>query len=438
MPSPPTLAAVWSAKLAARASRSLGRGGGTAIGGYVGLRLQPHLVHDLARQLGHGAVIVTGTNGKTTTSRLISACVSAAGLLPLANASGSNLLRGIASTLALAAGPSGSLAHASRRLGVFEVDEAVVPAALAQVRPRIAIFTNLFRDQLDRYGEVDTVASLWRRALAGAPRDLILVLNADDPAVASLGEGRDNVIYFGVDDPTLDRGAIEHASDALNCICGARLTYDVAYFGHIGHWRCQVCGRSRPQPNVSAVDVDLRDGRSVAFRLVRSAESRRIEMAIGGLYNVYNALAAAATATALNLPASVLDAALTATAAFGRQESFAVGGRRVDLLLGKNPAGLNQVLATLKLDPARQTALLILNDQVADGRDISWIWDADLEVAAIQFRRTVVSGSRAAELALRLKYADWDESSLIVEPDIGAALDIALDATPLSHQRMPA
>jgi len=442
-----TLASVWAAKTAALASRRLRRGGGTAISGLVGLGLNPGLVHDLARGLGQGCVLVTGTNGKTTTTRLLSEMARAAGLSPLVNASGSNLMRGLASTLALAAGHDGALDDGERRLGVFEVDEATLPLALAELRPRAAVFTNLFRDQLDRYGEVDAVAARWRQALARAPADpssgsgqgpstssgqrLALVLNADDPAVAALGEGRDNVTYFGIDDKKLDRGHLEHASDSLSCVCGARLEYDAVYFGHVGRWRCPACGRARPKPQVSASKVNLKDGRSLRFVLASPAGRANVEMGLGGLYNVYNALAATAAASALGLPqAPVTDALAAAAAAFGRQEAFEVDSRRVELFLAKNPAGLNQVLQTLLLDPGRKTALLALNDGIADGRDVSWVWDADFEVAAGRFEAVVVSGTRAADLALRLKYADWDETTIEVEPDIGEALEAALAATP--------
>jgi UDP-N-acetylmuramyl tripeptide synthase len=180
--------------------------------------------------------------------------------------------------------------------------------------------------------------------------------------------------------------------------------------------------------------VDLRDGRSLDFRLTGPRASGRVELAIGGLYNVYNALAAAAAAEALELaPEHAITALASAGAAFGRQEVFEVDGRRVELFLGKNPAGLNQNLQTLLLDPKRKTALIILNDGIADGRDISWVWDADFEVAASHFERVVVSGTRAAEMALRLKYAEWDETTLSVEPAIEAALDSALAATPASE-----
>ena len=431
MPQPRTIASVWAAKGTALASRALRRGGGTASAGLVGLWLQPELIAGLASQLGQGSVVVTGTNGKTTTSLLIAGTARAAGIDPLANTSGSNLMRGIASTLTQAAGPDGRIRDADGRAGVFEVDEAALTQLLPQIRPRVAVFCNLFRDQLDRYGEVAAVAARWHAVLADAPHSLRLVLNADDPAVASLGEGRSNVTYFGVEDTTANRGVPDHASDALNCRnCGARLDYSVAYFGHIGHWCCPACGRKRPSPEVSADRVDLADGRSLRFVLRTGDSENQVSMALGGLYNVYNALAAAAAAQAILWPEAALHAALgSASAAFGRQEAFEVEGKRVELYLGKNPAGLNQVLSTILLDPARKTALLVLNDGYADGRDISWIWDADFEVAAGKLDRVVVSGTRAAEMALRLKYAEWPEAGLTVEPDIEKALDAALGAT---------
>jgi UDP-N-acetylmuramyl tripeptide synthase len=426
-----TLASVWAAKTTALASRRLGRGGGTAAGGLVGLWLNPGLIGDLAAQLGRGSVVITGTNGKTTTALLLSETARAAGLLPLANASGSNLTRGIASALALAVDADGGLNEAEQRLGVFEVDEATMAPALPQLKPRVAVFTNLFRDQLDRYGEVETVAALWREAIAAASADLHLVLNADDPAVASLGEGHASVTYFGVEDRKLDSGAPEHASDALFCRCGARLEYDLAFYGHVGHWRCPACGRQRPKPAVAARLVKLGDGHAARFQLESHGEKSTFSLGIGGLYNVYNALAAAAAAEALDLPRHALIDALTGTeAAFGRQEAFDLEGRRVELFLGKNPAGLNQVLSTLLLDDARRTALILLNDGIADGRDISWVWDADFEVASRQLKHTVVGGSRAAEMALRLKYAEWDETTLEIEPDTAKALDRAIAATP--------
>ncbi|HEY7270550.1 MAG TPA: MurT ligase domain-containing protein, partial [Dehalococcoidia bacterium] len=345
--------------------------------------------------------------------------------------SGSNLMRGIAGALAAAASPGGVLPEDKRTIGVFEVDEAVVPAAIEALRPRVAVFNNLFRDQLDRYGEVDAVAARWREALAATSQTLTLVLNADDPSVASLGESeKHNKVYFGVNDPKLDRGCLEHAADAITCTCGSDYEYGVAYYGHLGHWRCPNCGRARPSTQITAREVDLRDGRSVAFVMGAKDLGVPVEMGVGGLYNVYNALAATAACLALGLSEdAVLQTLPKFAAAFGRQEAFDVEGRRVEILLGKNPAGLNQVLHTLALDPERKTVLFILNDRIADGRDISWIWDADFELGAGRFQHTVCAGTRAEEMALRLKYADWDEATLEIEPDTSRALSIALERT---------
>ena len=433
MPALRTVAGVWSAKAAAAASRALGRGGGTAISGLVALRVQPGLVSDLGRGLGRGSVLVTGTNGKTTTSHLIAEIARAAGLEPLANVSGSNLMRGIAGALAMAAGPGGGFGGSKRTLGVFEVDEAVVPHAIEALRPRVVVFNNLFRDQLDRYGEVEAIAALWRAALARSEHSMALVLNADDPAVASLGDGdRHRNVYFGVNDKALDRGCLEHAADAIICSCGSEYDYGISYYSHLGHWRCAGCGRARPSTQVTARDVDLRDGRSVRFSLGASGKGVDVEMALGGLYNVYNALAATAASLALGFSEqAVLETLPKFHAAFGRQEAFEVDGRRVEMMLGKNPAGLNQVLHALALDPSRKSILLILNDRIADGRDVSWIWDVDFELGAGRFERVVCSGTRAEEMALRLKYAEWDEGRLEIEPDIERAVARTIEWTPV-------
>jgi UDP-N-acetylmuramyl tripeptide synthase len=217
----------------------------------------------------------------------------------------------------------------------------------------------------------------------------------------------------------------------VTCGCGSDYEYGVAYYGHLGHLRCPNCGRARPSTQITARDIDLRDGRSVVFTLGAAERGVTVEAGLGGLYNVYNALAATAAALALGLPEdAVLETLPRFSAAFGRQEAFEVEGRRVEMLLGKNPAGLNQVLHTLALDASRRTVLFVLNDRIADGRDISWIWDADFEVAAGQFDVTVCAGTRAEEMALRLKYADCDEARLTIEPDIGRALDLAVERTP--------
>jgi UDP-N-acetylmuramyl tripeptide synthase len=366
---------------------------------------------------------------------MLAAIAGEAGLRPLANPSGSNLMRGVASALLGATGALGRVRDGGERLGVFEVDEATLPEAVAALRPRAIVFTNLFRDQLDRYGEVDTVARLWQRTVAGLGAGTTLVLNADDPAVASLAQSTAApVLTFGIEDTRVAEERLEHASDYRFCLsCGEELAYSAAFFGHVGHWRCPGCGRARPAPDVRATCVELASERATKLTIAAPQGSLSIELPLAGLYNAENAIAAAAGALALGLPLDAIERALSSfRAAFGRQERFELDGRSVLVLLGKNPTGMNQLLRLIAA--ARPAAdglhlLLFLNDGIADGRDISWIWDADYELIAGRAASAVVSGGRAEELALRLKYAE-----LAIEPriehDARQALDAALAQTP--------
>jgi UDP-N-acetylmuramyl tripeptide synthase len=429
---PRSWTAVIAGNLTGAASRILRRGGGTAVAGLVAQAIDPQLAGRLATQLGRGCAIVTGTNGKTTTARMLAAIAREAGLSTLANPSGSNLMRGVASALLQETNVFGRIRDRSERLGIFEVDEATLPEAVAGLAPRVIVFTNLFRDQLDRYGEVDTVARLWQRTVAGLSNDTTLVLNADDPAVASLaGETKASILTYGIDDTSVADEHLDHASDYRFCLsCGEELLYTVAFFGHVGHWRCPSCGRARPDPAVRATSIVLTPGHAKLAFLTPQSELR-VELPLAGLYNVENALAAAAGALALDLPLDAIGVALGSfRAAFGRQERFQINGRDVLVLLGKNPTGLNQVLRTIAANEGGGLHLLLfLNDGIADGRDISWIWDADYELIAGRTASVVVSGTRAEELALRLKYGDCRALPDVI-PDANTALEAALVATP--------
>lgn len=427
-----TAAAILAGKSAAAGSRLLRRGGGTAIAGLAALRVDPALVRRLIAKAGAGAICVTGTNGKTTTSLMLSRIAQQAGLHPLHNRSGSNLMRGVAAMLVQEATPLGGIYDAARRLAILEVDEATLPEIVPAARPRAIVFTNLFRDQLDRYGEVDTVARAWERALATAPPDTVLVLNADDPAVAHLGlRARSPVLYYGIDDAGAGGDIDDHASDFRTCLeCGGELAYAVTFYGHIGHWRCTACPNRRPTPHVrvtrvagtpDAITLDITTPDGLALPLT---------VPLAGLYNGYNALAATAGALALGLPRDAIAAALASfSAAFGRQERFLVRGRDVQVLLGKNPTGLNQVLRAVGARHGPKRVLFFLNDGIADGRDISWIWDTDYEILQGDTQWALAAGTRAEDLALRLKYAGFGDDPPM-EHDTAAALARALDATP--------
>jgi len=425
------IAAIAAAKAAAALSRRLKAGGGTALPGLVAQRIDPAIVPEMARRLGQGSVIVTGTNGKTTTARLLRGIVRAAGLRVVANRAGSNLMRGIAAALADSANLDGSLPSSGRCIGVFEVDEATVPEAASALAPRLILFTNLFRDQLDRYGEVEHVAAVWRDAVGALGDSATVVLNADDPSVASLAQaivGR--AILYGVEDTSRGLDRLEHAADARWCsACGAELAYATVFYGHLGHWRCPACRVTRPPARVVATRIEP-EAEGTRLTIVMPDGEVSALLPLAGLYNAYNGLAAVAAAWALDIAPDAAQRGLdSSTAAFGRQERLMVAGRRVEVILAKNPAGLNEVLRTITADGAQKDVALFLNDDIADGRDVSWIWDVDFELLAGKVRSLTVSGRRAWDMALRLKYAGLDSLSG-VEEDAAAALRRALKATP--------
>lgn len=420
--------AILAGRVAGRASQLLGRGGGTALPGLVAGRIAPDLLESIALA-SERTVLVTGTNGKTTTAHLLVAAARNAGLEVMANPSGSNLERGLVGALVAASGPGGELPEPAGRVAVLEVDEATTAAVLPRLHPTVAVFLNLFRDQLDRYGEIDSIARGWRHALEADGGGPTLVLNADDPSIAQLADGaRGRVVTFGVEDPTVGLPAAEHASDARFCSCGGTFEYGARYIAHVGAWRCRACGRARPPLDVAARNVRLDEG-STRFDLTTAAGTVAMTLPVAGLYSVYNALAAAAAALALGLPSEPAERALReAGPAFGRQERFVVRGRQVRMLLAKNPAGLNEIVRTLNLGSGPVHVLWLLNDGIQDGRDVSWIYDADLEALSGRCALVVASGTRADDLALRLHLAGLDPH--VVEGDIDAALAAALDRTP--------
>ena len=423
--------AIATGKLAGFASKRARRGGGTALPGLVAERVDRNLLPRLTARLGRGSILVTGTNGKTTTSGMLAAIARAAGWQTVHNHSGSNLMRGLIATLIERSDLLGRLPDEERSLGIFEVDEATLLHAIPAIRPRAVVFTNLFRDQLDRYGEVDAIVDVWRRALKRLSPDAAVVLNADDPSVAGLSATyAGKALFYGLDDRR-HAAEVEHAADARWChACGSEYRYDALYYGHIGLWECPGCGVHRPNPQISAGQVDMDVAGQAALQLDVQSGRLGLTLPLSGLYNVYNALAATAGAHVLGLPLDAIEAGLASLhAAFGRQEQFFVDGREVRVLLCKNPAGANQILRTIVAEPGDKHVLILLNDGIADGRDISWIWDVDYELLARQTRLAVASGRRATDLALRLKYAGL-AAVLRLEEDDERGLSIAISSTP--------
>ncbi len=407
-----TAAAVAAGKAAGFAARRLARRGGTALPGLVAERVCPDLLGRYAEQLGGGCVLITGTNGKTTAARLLAAVLEAAGRPHVHNREGSNLTRGIASALIARSSLAGRLRTGPETVGLFETDEATLPRAAGLLRPRAMAFTNLFRDQLDRYGEVESVAALWREALKAAPRDAVLVLCADDPSVAELAwEWEGPVHWFGIEDARL-ASADAGAADARWCrACGTSFAYERRFFAHIGHWQCPRCGRQRPRPDTAAENVSLSLD-DASFEIPGVGPLR---LQLTGLYNVWNALAAASTARVLGIGPEAIRGGLAAAApAFGRQERVEAEGRRLRLFLTKNPAGANQVLHLLAMVERPLAVAALLNDRFADGQDPSWVWDVDYDRLAGRVARCWTGGDRCEDMALRLVYAGWPEPEAVV------------------------
>jgi UDP-N-acetylmuramyl tripeptide synthase len=406
-------------------ARTAGRGGGTSLPGKLLMRLDPEAIRSLAGRLPEGSIVLSATNGKTTTAAMVAAIMARRGTRLVHNRAGANMAGGIASTLLEAARGGGI----DGQLGLFEVDEMWVAALVEQLRPRALLLGNLFRDQLDRYGELESIAERWASVVAGLDERVALVLNADDPLVADLGRGRENVTYFGVEDDAMALPEMQHAADSKHCRhCGHAYVYEAIYLGHLGRYRCPQCGQQRPEPAVVAERVVLDGTRGARFLLREPEGADEVALPLPGLYNVYNALAAAALSRALAVPFADVTAGLReVAAAFGRAETIELDGRPLSILLIKNPAGANEVLRTLALEAGPIDLLAVLNDNVADGRDVSWVWDADFELLARRVRRITCTGTRAAELAVRLKYAGVEPDRLVVIPELDAALDAALE-----------
>jgi UDP-N-acetylmuramyl tripeptide synthase len=430
----PRRSALFGPKLAlARAtgavSRRSGRGGGTTLPGRLLLRLAPDALGRLSSGLVDGSTIVSATNGKTTTAGMIAAILRSEGRAPVHNRAGSNMTWGVATALLEQDGTE----------GLFEVDEAWVPAVVAELEPRLIVLGNLFRDQLDRYGELEHLADEWAAVVEERAGATDFVLNADDPLVADLGRDREErrragVAYFGIDDPAHALPELQHAHDAKHCRrCGAAYAFERAFVGHLGHYSCPNCGADRPRPDVAATEIAL-EGMSGSRIVARTpAGELRVNLPLPGLYNVYNALAAAATALRLGVDLDAIGRGLERMkAVFGRVETIEVSGVAVSILLIKNPAGANEVLRTLRLESGGEglDLWLALNDRVADGRDVSWVWDADFELLEGSVRSVVCAGTRAPEMAVRLKYAGWPAGAIEVVDAIPSSLDRAIERSP--------
>jgi lipid II isoglutaminyl synthase (glutamine-hydrolysing) len=428
------------ARAAGALSRRSGRGGGTTLPGRLLLRMAPDALPRLGAGLTRGSTVISATNGKTTTAGMLAAALQAAGRAPVHNRAGSNMTWGVATALLEQRGEE----------GLFEVDEAWLPRVTADLEPRLIVLGNLFRDQLDRYGELEHIADQWSEVVADRAGRTEFALNADDPLVADLGRDLDlarrpGVTYFGIEDASQALPELQHAFDAKHCRrCGAPYAYERAFVGHLGHYKCTNCGADRPSPDVAATRIELHGMRG-SHVVVRAPEGEvELSLPLPGLYNVYNALAALTAALRLGIPLEESARALKSMeAVFGRVETIEVAGKPVSILLIKNPAGANEVLRTLLQEAssdgteANLDLWIALNDRIADGRDISWVWDADFELLVGHVRRVVCAGTRAPEMAVRLKYAGLSPEAIEIEDEIDRSLDRAVAASPGALYALP-
>ncbi|MEI6447709.1 MAG: MurT ligase domain-containing protein [Actinomycetes bacterium] len=416
------------APLLARFAGAVGRlagKSGTSLPGRVLLAVDPTAIRSMSAEIGRGSVVISATNGKTTTAALTAGAMRAAALHPVHNAAGANMAGGIAASL---------LADPERRspgsIGLFEVDEFWLPEVAEQLDPRFVLLSNLFRDQLDRYGELDSIFERWRTAagtlaLAGTK----FILCADDPGVASLADdlAEASVIWFGIEDTSNALAELPHSADAGKCrSCGSALLYDAVLLGHLGHWRCESCGRKRPEPRFSVTDLELEGATSSRLTVDAPSGSQQLALPLPGIYNAYNAVAAWALASELGIdPAAIKTGLESSRPAFGRAEQLELAGRETTLLLVKNPTGANEVIRTLALEGDELDLVIALNDGIADGRDVSWVWDADFEALSGSVRRVTCCGTRSGEMALRLRYAGFEPDSIRVAGDPLEAVDSA-------------
>ncbi len=406
--------------------RRLTRGGGSALPGLVAERIDPKMVGRLVSQLPEGVIVVTGTNGKTTTTKMIVAILEAQGKSVLTNRSGSNLSRGVASALLERSKWRGRL---EEDVAVIEVDEFSMPAVCEQLRPSTVVVLNLFRDQLDRYGELDTTASVIGRAIASLDGSATVSLNADDPLVASLVRyaERLEVRWFGVDVHDVTRLEHDAASDSDHCPqCGLALEYERVFFSHLGHYRCPDGHVERPDTDIELKSFE-HEGDGSRLLVDVDGTATTVHLPLPGLYNAYNALAALSAARSRGIPVSeAADALAHVTAPFGRVEDVDVIGRRLQLLLVKNPTGFNQIIQTFLAEANNTRLMLAINDGFADGRDLSWLWDVAIEdIAPGAF--VLCTGTRAADMALRFKYAGVEAD---VVPDMADGIAELLRRTP--------
>jgi UDP-N-acetylmuramyl tripeptide synthase len=402
-------------------------GGGTAAPGLVSLYLDPKLLKKLSENL-QKTILVTGTNGKTTTTRIVSSIFEKEAVSFSHNREGSNLERGLVSALIENSLPSGTLKVAT---GLFEVDEAALSKVISSTKPTELVITNLFRDQLDRYGEIDNIKKIWEKAIGSLDKETTLVLNADDPTTAYLGaKTKSKVIYFGINDQSVKLTEPPTALDSIKCPqCNSDLTYNLYYVSHQGDYFCKNCQFKRPDLAVTAERISVSEnGSEFILKDEKDKVQFNLETSLPGLYNVYNILASYCLLKAYGISLDNFPVCLkNFQAVFGRSEKLEMDERKIVVALAKNPTGFNEIIRTF-LNKEEGTVLIAINDLIADGRDVSWLWDVDFESLQKKNLKFFTSGLRRFDMVLRLKYAGIKNYQS--EKNLEEALSLALSSIP--------
>jgi lipid II isoglutaminyl synthase (glutamine-hydrolysing) len=423
--------ALAAGKGAGAAGRLLNIGGGTSFPGTIARRIDPQVLRKVLTASTAGKAVITGSNGKTTTCRMLTALAQAAGVSVAQNRSGSNLLQGVTSVAVRETDLRGRI---DARLLLLEVDEATMRRAVSEVAPDMILITNIFRDQLDRFGELYAMARMLEASIEALPAHASVVLNGDDPLVASLApHAPARRLYFGLRLQGAGMETLEHAADTIRCVrCQRALTYHRVYASHLGDYECRACGNRRPDLDIAVTQIQETPDGGTDVTAETPVGTVQLHVPLPGLHNVYNVAAALAGAFALGAlePDSACSALASLRSAFGRLEEIRAGGRKAILSFVKNPASYNATLRLILQRPGRKHLLAAHSNTVVDGEDFAWLWDVDLEPLVPRLGNLVISGTRAEEMALRMKYAGADRAGMRVIPGRRAALDTALARIP--------
>jgi UDP-N-acetylmuramyl tripeptide synthase len=422
--------ALAAGKGAGAAGRLLNIGGGTSLPGAIARRIDPLVLRNVAAASSARKAVVTGSNGKTTTCRMLAALAQAGGTRVTQNRSGSNLLQGVTSAALQGADLRGRI---DAQLLLLEVDEATMRRAVPEVMPDMILITNIFRDQLDRFGEIYSMARMLETAVETLPAKASAVLNGDDPLVSSFAPGASaRRLYYGLRTEGAGAEVPEHAADTIRCVgCQYALSYRRVYLSHLGDYECGRCGTRRPDLDIAVTELQASPDGGSDLTAETPAGTVRLHVPLPGLHNVYNTAAALAGAFALETlePGSAPGALAGLRPAFGRLEEIRADGRRVILSFVKNPTSYNATLRQILQRPGRKHVLAAHSNTVVDGEDFAWLWDVDLEELVPHLASLIVSGTRAEEVALRMKYAGAVTDMRVI-PGRQAALDAALARIP--------